>query len=265
MNDQKRTNDHKKFVFGNERFGRSYTPGEFEFNFPEDMTREEFEEMFAKKINSLHRRGNDFAQEFFDIDVKSKKEKLKPLSIRVKAHTKEFYRNNSILSPRDVLEMYENFNNGSEAFINSLKEDEKNLEKELKEVQEKLHNAKLFKEKLSEMEPEKDILTDEDKILKLKQVYKDSQVKVIGNETPLGKAKSCIVRDIQIYNTLIIRVFANEFLTIGVYTNATPVVYYFKNEYSDGDIDEILDHVEEYCKDNEIEFNKNQMSCFEEH
>ena len=258
MSNQKRT---KKFTFGNERFGGSYTPGEFEFNFPEDMTREEFEQMFTRKMNALHKRGNDFAEEFFD--VKSKKEKLKPLSIRVKPHTKEFFKNHSILSPRDVLEMYENFNNGSEAFINSLIEDEKNLEKELKEVQEKLHNAKLFKEKLSEMEPERDVLTDEDKILKLKQIYKNAQVKVIGNETPVGKAKNCIVGDIQIYNTLIIRVFANEFLTIGVYTNAEPVVYYFKNEFSDDDFNDILNRIEEYCRENDIEFNRNEMSCFE--
>ena len=261
MTNQKRTNDQKRFVFGNERFGGSYTPGEFEFNFPEDMTREEFEQMFTRRMNALHRRGNDFAEEFFD--VKSKKEKLKPLSIRVKPHTKEFFKNNSILSPRDVLEMYENFNNGSEAFINSLIEDEKNLEKELKEVQEKLHNARLFKEKLSEMEPEKDVLTDEDKILKLKQIYKDSQVKVIGNETPLGKAKNCIINEIQMYNTLVIRTFANEFLTIGVYTNAVPVVYYFKNEYSDDDFEDILNRIEEYCGENDIEFNRNEQSCFE--
>ena len=262
MTNQKRTDDPRKFVFGNERFGGSYTPGEFEFNFPEDMTREDFEKMFTRRMESLHRRGNDFAEEFFD--VKSKKEKLKPLSIRVKEHTKEFYRNNSILSPRDVLEMYENFNNGSEAFINSLIEDEKNLEKELKEVQEKLHNAKLFKEKLAEMEPENDVLTDEDKILQLKRVYKYSDVKVIGNEVPLGKAKSDIIRDIQMYNTLIIRVFAKEFLTIGVYTNAEPVVYYFKNEYSKDDVDEILNHVEEFCSEHDITYNENEMSCFEE-
>ena len=90
--------DPRKFVFGNERFGGSYTPGEFEFNFPEDMSREEFERMFARRMNSLHKRGNDFADEFFDFDAKSRKEKLKPLSIRVKPHTKEFFKNNSILN-----------------------------------------------------------------------------------------------------------------------------------------------------------------------
>ncbi len=262
MSNQKRTEDPRKFVFGNERFGGSYTPGEFEFNFPEDMTREEFERMFARKMNALHRRSNDFADEFFD--SKSKKEKLKPLSIRVKPHTKEFYKNHSILSPRDVLEMYENFNNGSEAFINSLIEDEKNLQKELEEVKEKLHNAKLFKEKLSEMEPEGDILTDEDKILQLKRVYKDAQIKVIGNETPVGKAKNDIIADIQMYNTLIIRVFSDEFLTIGVYTNAEPVVYYFKNEFSNDDVEDILNHIEEFCDNHDIEFQVIEKSCFNE-
>ena len=33
-------NNSKKFVFGNERFGGSFAPGEFEFNFSEDMSRE---------------------------------------------------------------------------------------------------------------------------------------------------------------------------------------------------------------------------------
>ncbi|WP_298500916.1 hypothetical protein [uncultured Methanobrevibacter sp.] len=262
MTNQKRTENPRKFVFGNERFGGSYSPGEFEFNFPEDMTREEFEKMFTRRMNALHRRGNEFAEDFFD--AKSKKEKLKPLSIRVKPHTKEFFKNHSILSPRDVLEMYENFNNGSEAFINSLIEDEKNLQKELEEVQEKLHNAKLFKEKLEEMEPEGDILTDEDKILQLKRVYKNSEIKVIGNETSLGKAKNDIIADIQLYNTIIVRVFNKEFLTIGAYTNAQPVVYYFKNEYSKDDIDDILGRIEEFCDEQDIEFNLNEQSCFEE-
>lgn len=262
MSNQKRTEDPRKFVFGNEKFGGSYTPGEFEINFPEDMSREEFEKMFTRRINAFHRKGTDFAEEFFD--KKSKKENLKPLSIRVKPHTKEFFKNHSILSARDVLEIYENFNNGSEAFINSLLEEEKNLEKELKDVQEKLHSAKLFKEKLSEMEPDKTILTDDDKILKLNQLYEFSEIKSIGNETSVGKAKNDIIRDIQIYNTLIIRVYENQVLSIGVYTNAEPIVYYFKNEYSADDINEILKHVEEYCKDNEISYNQFDNSVFDD-
>ena len=256
--------DPRKFVFGNERFGGSYTPGEFEFNFPEDMTREEFERMFARRMNALHRRSNNFADDFFDFDAKSKKEKLKPLSIRVKPHTKEFFKNNSILSPREVLEIYENYNNGSEAFINSLLEDEKNLEKELKEVQEKLHNAKLFKEKLGEISPENDVLTDDDKTLQLKRVYKDSEVKIIGNEISIGKVKNDLINDIQTYNTSVIRVFNKEFLTIGVYTNAVPIVYYFKNEYPKDDVEEIVSHIEKYSLENAIEFNVIEKSFFEE-
>ena len=255
MSNQKRT---RKFTFGNERFGGSYTPGEFEFNFPEDMTREDFEKIFAQRMNALHKRGNEFAEEIFD--QKSKRENLKPLSIRVKPHTKEFFKKHSILSPRDVLEMYENFNNGSEAFINSLIEEEKELEKELVEVQEKLHNAKLFKEKLVEIEPESDILTDEGKLAKLQNLYERTEIKPIGNETPVGKAKSDIIKDIQIYNTLDVNVHGDEYLIITVYTNAQPVAYYFKNEYSKDDVSEIVSHVEEYCSDNDIGFRKTESS-----
>jgi len=159
-----------------------------------------------------------------------------------------------------VLEMYENFNNGSEAFINSLIEEEKELEKELVEVQEKLHNAKLFKEKLSELEPESDVLTDEDKMVKLQNQYESSQIKAIGNETPVGKAQNDIIKDIQIYNTVDVNVFDDEYLVITVYTNAQPVVYYFKNEYSDDDISDILTKIEEFCDENKIDFRKTEIS-----
>lgn len=255
MSNQKRT---RKFVFGNERFGGSYTPGEFEFNFPEDMTREDFEKIFAQRMSALHKRGNEFAEEIFD--QKSRRENLKPLSIRVKPHTKEFFKNHSILSPRDVLEMYEEFNSGSEAFINSLLEEEKELEKELVEVQEKLHNAKLFKEKLAEIEPESDILTDEGKLAKLQNLYENTEIKSIGNETPVEKAKSDIIKDIQIYNTLDVNVWGNEYLIITVYTNAQPIAYYFKNECSDDDISEIISHVKEYCEKEDIGFRQTEDS-----
>ena len=251
MSNQKRT---RKFEFGNERFGGSYTPGDFEFNFPNDMSREEFERMFSRRMNALHKRGNDFAEEFFDGASKARKENLKPLSIRVKPHTKDFFKNNSILSPREVLEMYENFNNGSEAFINSLIEDEKQLEKELEEVQEKLHNAKLFKEKLGEMEPEIDVMTDEDKLAKLHAIYEKTNVKSIGNETSPERAMNEIIRMIQIYNTQDVSVWGNDYLLLTVYTNAQPVLFYFKNEYNSEDIGDIINHVNKYCGDNNIGF-----------
>ena len=154
-NEQNESNEQKEFKWGNERFGGSYRPGEFEFNLPPELSREEFEEMFKSRMRSLHRFKQDIEDEYFGDEVKTKKEKLKPLSIRVKEHTKEFFKNNSILSAREVLELYEDYNNGSEAFINSLLEDEKQLKDELDEIQEKLHNAKLFKEKLTDLEVEK--------------------------------------------------------------------------------------------------------------
>ena len=163
-----------------------------------------------------------------------------------------------------MLEIYEEFNNGSEAFINSLLEEEKQLENELSEVQEKLHNAKLFREKLGDLKLEKVALSDEDKILKLKQIFEKSQIKQIGNETSAEKSKNQILTDIQIYNTLIIRVYDSQVISIGVYTDAEPVVYYFKNEYSDEEISEILSHVEDYCKDHEIQFSTMQNSLFAE-
>ncbi len=255
-------NNSKKFVFGNERFGGSYTPGEFEFNFPEDMSREEFEKIFTSRMKAFQKRGNEFAEEFFENSSKSRKEKLKTLSIRVKPHTKEFFKNNSILSPRDVLEMYENFNNSSEAFINSLLEEEKELEKELLEVQEKLHNAKLFKDKLSEIEPENDVLNDEDKLIKLQEMYENSEIKSFGNEASVGKIQSEIIKSIQIYNTLDVSVYGKDYLILTVYTNAQPVVYYFKNECSDEDISEIIEHVKEYCGENDIGFRSFENSNF---
>ena len=254
MINQKRT---KKFVFGNEHFGGSYTPGEFEINFPEDISRQDFEKIFTSKIEALHKKGSDFAEEIFDQKVK--KENLKPLSIRVKSHTKEFFKNHSILSPRDVLELYENFNNCSEAFINSLIEEEKQLKEDLVDIQEKLHNAKLFKEKLAEIDPEKDVLTDEGKIAKIQNIYENTEIKVIGNETPINKAKNNIIEDIQIYNTLEVQVYGLEYLIITVYTNAKPIAYYFKNEYEQNNILEILDAIEDFCGEKEIGFKKTEV------
>ena len=252
MTNQKRT---RKFVFGNERFGGSYTPGDFEFRFPDDMSREDFEQMFEEKIKYLHKRGNEFKEEFFDNDSR-RKENLKPLSIRVKPHTKEFFKKHSILSPRDVLELYENYNNGSEAFINSLIEEEKELEVELENIQEKLHNAKLFKEKLGEMQPENDVLTDDDKFIKLQNSYRNTEIVTFGNETSPGKAKSEIIKHIQMYNTLEITIFDNEYIKLTVYTNAEPVLFYFKNEYSEDDFSEVVSHIEEFCGENEIPVTK---------
>lgn len=239
-------NKDKKFKFGNERFGGSYRPGEFEFNMPDDLTREEFEEMFRQRIESLHKLGREFMP-FDDDEVKAKKEKLKPLSIRVKAHTKEFFKNNSILSAREVLELYENYNQGSEAFINSLLEDEKELEQELAEIQEKLHNARLFKDKLNNLNVKDNKKSDDEIIKSLKEEYEDSQIRVVGSSEE-------IIADIQLYNTQKVAVDDCETLKIIAPNDIIPVIYYFSFKNSEDEMIKVLAEVKKYCADEEIEF-----------
>ena len=83
------------------------------------------------------------------------KERLQPLSVRVKPHTKKFLKEESILSAREILEIYEDYNNGSEDYINSLKRDELLLKEELSEIELKLQNAKEFTEKLNDIKEAK--------------------------------------------------------------------------------------------------------------
>ena len=104
------------------------------------------------------------------------------------------------------------------------------------------------------MEPENDVLTDDGKLAKIQNRYENTDIVSFGNETPTEKAKSDIIRTIQIYNTLDVSVYGNDYLILTVYTNAQPVLYYFKNEYSDDDIAEIVDHVKGYCDENDIGF-----------
>ena len=248
--------DTKEFRFGNNRFGGRYSPGEFEFNLADDLSREEFEEMFKERIESLYKFGREFMP-FDDEETDSKKEKLKPLSIRVKAHTKEFFKNNSILSAREVLELYENYNHGSEAFINSLLKDEKDLEKELSEIQEKLHNARLFKDKLNNINLEDDKKDDEEIISSLKEEYEDSDVKVIFDD-----AGDDIIADIQLYNTQKV-VLNDDYLEIIAVNDIIPVIYYFSSEVAEDDLIKTLSEVKSYCLENEIEFVEDEESSDE--
>ncbi|MBE6504448.1 MAG: hypothetical protein IJH63_14755 [Methanobrevibacter sp.] len=236
----------KEFRFGNEKFGGSYRPGDFELKFPDELSRDEFEEMFRERIESLHKLGREFMP-FDDEETKSKREKLKPLSIRVKAHTKEFFKNNSILSAREVLELYENFNNGSEAFINSLLEDEKNLEQELSEIQEKLHNAKLFKDKLNNLNVKVNKKSDEEIISSLSEEFEGSQIKEIIKTEDL-------ISDIELYNTQKVILNDCETIQIVAVNDVIPVVYYFSYTMSEEDTVKILAEIKKYCKDKEIEF-----------
>ena len=106
------------------------------------------------------------------------------------------------------------------------------------------------------MEPENKVLTDEDKLLKLKQQYERSEVIEFGNETSIGKAQNEIIQHIQMYNTLKVDAYGNDYINLTVYTNAQPVVFYFKNECADEDISEILSSIKEFCAENDIEFNE---------
>lgn len=77
-----------------------------------------------------------------------KKQRLQPLSIRIKPHTKRFLKEESELSAREILELYEDYATNSEEYINSLKEDQKLLNEELEKLQKKLTAAQSFNDKL---------------------------------------------------------------------------------------------------------------------
>ncbi|MCQ2962142.1 MAG: hypothetical protein MJ235_07400 [archaeon] len=121
----------------------------------------DLEQIFKDRVKILQ----DLNTEFWDAYEESKteasgrkggeKERLQPLSVRVKPHTKKFLKEESILSAREILEIYEDFNNGSEDYINSLKRDEMQLKEELSEIETKLQNAKEFTEKLNDIKEAK--------------------------------------------------------------------------------------------------------------
>ena len=60
-----------------------------------------------------------------------------------------------IKTNEEAKEIYEDFNNGSEDYINSLKRDEMQLKEELSEIETKLQNAKEFTEKLNDIKEAK--------------------------------------------------------------------------------------------------------------
>ena len=109
----------------------------------------DLEQIFKDRVKILQ----DLNTEFWDAYEDSKtvasgrkageKERLQPLSVRVKPHTKKFLKEESILSAREILEIYEDYNNGSEDYINS------------SEIELKLQNAKEFTEKLNDIKEAK--------------------------------------------------------------------------------------------------------------
>lgn len=244
--------DTKEFRFGNEKFGGSYKPGEFELKFPNELSSEEFENMFKERLESLHKIGREFIPFKDEIkdELKSKKAKLKPFSIRVKPRTKAFFKSSSILSPREVLEIYENYTNGSEAFIDSLVEDEKKLEQQLAEIQEKLHNARLFKEKLNNLDINNSKQSDDEIISSLSEEYENSQIKAVSTTEE-------IIADIELYNTQKIIVDDCETIKVVAANDVIPVIYFISCASSDDEPVKVLSEIKQYCSDEEIEFVEN--------
>ena len=130
----------------------------------------DLEQIFKDRVKILQ----DLNTEFWDAYEESKsvasgrkedkKERLQPLSVRVKPHTKKFLKEDSILSAREILEIYEDFNRGSEDYINSLKRDGMLLKEELSEIELKLQNAKEFTEKLNDIKEAKEKRVEKIKI-----------------------------------------------------------------------------------------------------
>ena len=154
-NDEKIDQKSHNYEFDNSGFQSKDYEDEDEFNIWD------LEQLFKDRVQILQ----DLNTEFWDAYEDSKtvasgrkngeKERLQPLSVRVKPHTKKFLKEESILSPREILEIYEDYNNGSEDYINSLKRDELLLKEELSEIELKLQNAKEFTEKLNENKEKK--------------------------------------------------------------------------------------------------------------
>ena len=148
-NDEKIDQKSNNYEFDNSGFKSKDYADVDEFNIWD------LEEIFKDRVKALQ----DLNTEFWDAYEESKtvasgrkenkKERLQPLSVRVKPHTKKFLKEESVLSPREILEIYEDYNKGSDDYINSLKRDEMLLKEELSEIELKLQDAKEFTEKLN--------------------------------------------------------------------------------------------------------------------
>ena len=157
MTDNNQNDDQKSnnYEFDNSGFkAKDYKDGE-EFDIWD------LEQIFKDRVKILQDLNNEFWDAYEESKTTAsgrkddKKERLQPLSVRVKPHTKKFLKEESLLSAREILEIYEDYNNGSEDYINSLKRDELLLKEELSEIELKLQNAKEFTEKLNDIKEEK--------------------------------------------------------------------------------------------------------------
>ena len=100
---------------------------------------------------------------------------------------------------------------------------EAGIKQQLSEIQEKLHNAQLFKDKLNDLDLEKSEMTDEDIISSLNEKYDTSEVKIVISSDD-------ILDDIALYNTHSVVMPEANYLVINAVNDITPVVYYFPKD-----------------------------------
>lgn len=76
-------------------------------------------------------------------------------------------------------------------------------------------------------------------------------LKFVTTET-VDQVMSSIKRDIQIYDKLCRFIIFNNRIELGLYTNATPAIYYFTEQSTI--FEEVLKQLKELCKDNCLGF-----------
>ncbi|WP_407416566.1 hypothetical protein [Methanobrevibacter sp.] len=154
---------------GDQKFAVKYTPAKVDIIVDGEIPGE-LEERVKEGIGTLYGLGSELIQ----YGERFNSNELKPLTVFVKEQTKEFFKNNSNLTAGEVLEVYENFNRDADAFINSLLNDERNLELDLVKIREKIDNAKSFKDELNNM----DLENENEAVTSLNENSDDSRVKV---------------------------------------------------------------------------------------
>ena len=158
---------------GDQKLAVKYTPAKVDIIVDGEIP-EELEEMVKDGIGTLYGLGSELIQ----YGERFNSNELKPLTVFVKAQTKEFFKNNSNLTAGEVLEVYENFNHDADAFISSLLNDERFLEHKLVQIREKVQNAQSFKDELNNMDLENEDKNDNEVSSSLDENSDDSRVKV---------------------------------------------------------------------------------------
>lgn len=119
----------------------------------DNMSDEEFEEALKRRTQHFHNIEQMMRQHHYHDHHRERRKdgRLQTLSIRVRPHTKRFLKEDSKLTPREILETYEEFITGSERFKESLQQEKQELKKEINKIEDKLKELELFQNKLKEI------------------------------------------------------------------------------------------------------------------